>query len=304
MFKVIQSEKVIWIDIMQPTEEDVKYLEEHFFFHPFILKSVIPQIRHPRFENYGDYLFLVLHYPFFQKETRETRSQELDILVTKDTLITIHYHTILPLKDFFTRLTLFEKEQKEFTDEGAGEVLYRLLNELLKDSFPKLDHIDEGIEKIKKEILKNKKEEVIKEISILKNDLIDFQRVIQPQTPVFKGLKESSEMFFGKHFYPYFDELFNYFSTIKETIQSQYETLNELEETNNSFLAIQNNEILKVLTNFTVIIAPLILIASIFGMNACYLPFGGKSSNFWIVFGIMAVFLLSIIGYLKKKRIL
>ena len=46
MRKIVQSEKVIWIDVSNPTDEDVKFLEENFFFHPFILKSIIPPIRH------------------------------------------------------------------------------------------------------------------------------------------------------------------------------------------------------------------------------------------------------------------
>lgn len=302
MRKVIKSEKVIWIDITKPTEEDVKYLEENFFFHPFILKSVIPHIRHPRFENYGDYLFLVLHYPFFQKDTQQTKPRELDILVTKDTIITIHYNTILPLQSFFTRLTLYEEEQKGFTDEGVGEVLYRLLNEFLKEIFPKLDRIDEKIDDVEKEIFKGRQKEVVREISLRKRDLINFQKVIQPQFAVFEGLKRSSEKFFGKHFYPYFDELFNFFSSIKEILSGLHQTLNELEETNANLLSIRTNEVIKTLTIFTVIVAPLTLIASIFGMNTSYLPFSGNNFDFWIVIGIMAVLVGIMISYIKKKR--
>ncbi len=302
MLKVVQSEKVIWIDIMKPTEEDVKYLEDNFFFHPFILKSIIPPIRHPRFENYGDYLFLVLHYPFFEKRCRETKPRELDILVTKNTLITIHYHTILPLRAFFTRLSLYDNEKEEFTDEGVGEVLYRFLNEILKASFPKLDRIDEKIDNIEKEVFQSKQKEVIKEISILKHDLIDFQRIIQPQSAVFEGLKQTSGKFFGEHFYPYFNELFNCFLTIKEVLQTHHQTLNELEETNSNFLSTRTNEIIKILTIFTVVLTPLALIANVFGMNTTYLPFTENISGFWIVIGLMLFSAILMIAYIKKKK--
>lgn len=304
MRKKITSGKITWIDIMTPTENDLLYLKENFNFHPFILKSVLPPIHHPRFENYNDYLFLVLHYPFFDEIAKETKGRELDIIVTKNTLITIRYNNIPPLQSFFTKLNLYEKERKEFTDEGIGEVLYRLLNELLRNSFPKLDHISEKIDLIEKEIFKEQhQKEVIEEISALKYDLINFKRIIQPQLPVFEKLKEDSKKFFGEHFEPYFNELVNCFLTIKEVLETHHRTLNELEETNANLLSIKTNEIMKILTIFWVVISPLTLLATIYGMNTSYLPFTNiKYYDFWIIISIMAMLSIIILFFLKKKK--
>lgn len=304
MYKQITSEKITWIDIMTPSENDILYLKKNFNFHPFILKSILPPIHHPRFENYNDYLFLVLHYPFFDEIAKETKGRELDIIVTKNTLITIRYNNIPPLQSFFTKLNLYEKERKEFTDEGIGEVLYRLLNELLRNSFPKLDHISEKIDTIEKEIFKAQhQKEVIEEISSLKYDLINFKRIIQPQLPVFERLKEDSKSFFGAHFEPYFNELFNCFLTIKEILETHHRTLNELEETNANLLSIRTNEIMKILTIFWVVISPLTLLATIYGMNTSYLPFTNlKYYDFWIIIGLMAVLSIIILIFLKKKK--
>ena len=299
--KIIKSEKVTWIDIMPPQKEDVEYLKENFLFHPFILKSVVPPIRHPRFENYGSYLFLVFHYPFYDKEKKETSPRELDILVTRDTIITIHYQTILPLHAFFVKLSLYEKQRQEFTDEGVGELLYRLLNEIVRSILPKLDRIDEKIEKIEENIFKGRQKETIAKISALKHDLIDFQRIIQPQARVFEGLKRASEEFFGRHFYPYFDELYNFFVTIKEILETHHQTLNELEETNSNLLSIRTNEIIKILTIFTVILAPLTLVASVFGMNV-WLPLKENPNAFWFILSLMGILLALMIIYIKQKK--
>jgi len=299
MRKKITSEKVTWIDIMTPTEKDLEYLERNFNLHPFVTKSVLPPIHHPRFENYEDYLFLVLHYPFFEKEIKETMGRELDIIITKNTIITIRYNNIAPLQSFFTKLNLHEKERKEFTDEGVGEVLYRLLYQLLRNSFPKLDHISEKIDSIEKEIFKEQhQKEVIEQISDLKYDLINFKRIIQPQLTVFQNLKEESGKFFGENFEPYFNELFNCFLTIKEVLDTHHRTLNELEETNANLLSIKTNEIIKVLTIFTVIVAPLTLISSIYGMNLDYLPLRG----FWPIMVVMAIAAFVMIAFLRRKK--
>lgn len=299
MRKKITSEKITWIDIMAPTEKDLEYLERNFNLHPFVTKSVLPPIHHPRFENYEYYLFLVLHYPFFEKEIKETRGRELDLIITKDTIITIRYNNIAPLQSFFTKLNLYEKERKEFTDEGAGEVLYRLLYQLLRNSFPKLDHISEKIDSIEKEIFKEQRQkEVIEQISDLKYDLINFKRIIQPQLTVFQNLKEESGKFFGENFEPYFNELLNCFLTIKEVLDTHHRTLNELEETNANLLSIKTNKIIKVLTIFTVVIAPLTLIASIYGMNLDYAPL----RSFWPIITMMAIAALIMVTFLRGKK--
>ena len=298
--KIIETKNLSWIDIINPANKDVLYLHKKFNFHPFILKSVIPHIRHPRFENYGNYSFLVLHYPYFHKKKKETQARELDILFTKNTIITVHYENIEPLQSFFTKLSLYEKEREEFTDEGVGELLYRILNNVLRDAFPKLDHIDEKIDEIEKKIFKGSQKEMIENISEVKHDLINFQRIIQPQITVFENLKKSATKFFGEHYYPYYNELYNCFSTIKEVLQTHHKTLNELEATNSNLLSIKTNEIIKVLTVFTVIITPLALVANFFGMNTS-MPFENFKYDFWIVVALSLVLFFLMICYARKK---
>jgi len=79
-----------------------------------------------------------------------------------------------------------------------------------------------------------------------------------------------------------------------------------LEETNESILSHRVNDILRVLTAISVIVLPLTLIASIFGMNVG-LPGGGDPEtgsdiHFWVVVGIMLAILLAMVGYFRKRR--
>ena len=62
LIKKIETEKVFWADISKPNEETLDFLKKIYYFHPFLLKNIVPPLRHPRFENYGEYLFIVFHY--------------------------------------------------------------------------------------------------------------------------------------------------------------------------------------------------------------------------------------------------
>jgi magnesium transporter len=60
------------------------------------------------------------------------------------------------------------------------------------------------------------------------------------------------------------------------------------------------NEVLRVLTAFSVVILPLTLIASIWGMNVS-VPWEGDTQGFWIVLGGMVVLLAGMVGYFRRR---
>jgi magnesium transporter len=76
-----------------------------------------------------------------------------------------------------------------------------------------------------------------------------------------------------------------------------------LEDTNESVLSHHVNEVLRVLTAFSVIILPLTLLASIFGMNVDF-PFDQTVSAFWTILGVMIVVLLGMVGYFRRRGFL
>ena len=91
------------------------------------------------------------------------------------------------------------------------------------------------------------------------------------------------------------------FGIVWNEIQDHRETIQALAETNESLLSAKINEIIKVLTVFSVIVLPLTLIASIWGMNIENMPLTSVS-GFWVLIGIMVTILVAMIGYFKKKK--
>lgn len=296
--EIVKSGKNTWINIISPQQKDLNYLKENFSFHPLILNSIIPSLRHPRFETYKEYLFMVLHVPT-REEEKDKKSQELDILVTKDTIITIQYSAISAVNEVFSK---FKGGEEEYLKEGGiGKILYGLLENLLEKFFPTLDEVDKEIDAIEKEIFRGYQREVIGETASLKHKLIDLKRIIHPQLVVFKSLKEGAKDFFGSSLYPYFDELYTCFLNIREVLKNHHQTISELETTNSGLLSIQTNRVMRVLTIFLVILGPLGVIVESFAMNTTSMPIIGSDYDFWIIMGILVVVAASIFTLFKKK---
>ncbi len=302
MRKIIKGPKVTWVDIRDPNEKDIRYLREHFNLHPLILGEIIPRGHRPKVEHYSNYLFMILHYPIYSKEKRETRSRELDIIVTKDVLITSHYKSILPLKSLFDTCNLYKEEQKKYMSEEAGHLLFFLLNEFWENCLTKLTRIDKRIDETEKHIFSGKQKEMVLEISLIKTDIINFWRIIEPQQQILESLSREGTSFFGAKLAPYFADLLGTYDKAWNQLKTFKETMVSLEQTNQSLLSSKINEIMQVLTVFSVIFLPLTLIASIWGMNIPNMPFTFSSLGFWIIIILMVVLTGAMTFYFHKKK--
>lgn len=301
MMNIIKGPKVTWVDIQNPVEDDIRYLRKKFNFHPLVLGELIPPGHRPKVEHHNSYLFMSLYYPVYNKERKETRSRELDIIVTKTAVITSHYSFILPLKALFDSCNLYKESQKTYLSEGSGYLLYYILSGFWKSCLTKLEKIDKRIDEIEKEIFRGQEKEMVPEISYTKTDVINFWRIIEPQGEIMESLALEGQIFFGKELSPYFSDILGTHGQAWNSLKTSKETILALEDTNQSLLSTKTNEIIKILTVFSVIVLPLTLVASLWGMNV-YLPFAERPSGFWIIMVIMLALIGFMFLYFRKKR--
>lgn len=301
--KKIQTFKTAWIDIYNPKQEDVEYLEKEYNFHPLILEEIIPPSQRARVEQFDDQLYLVLYFPVFNKKTRQTKIRELDIIVSKKILISTHYKTILPVKALQTRCSLYEESRAKYMNRGPGILLYHIIESLLKASLPKLDHITENINQIEEKIFQGHEKDMVGEISIIKRDILNMAKAIKPQESLINSLVSAAPKFFGARHKIYFQDLQGSYDYVRSILDNQQEMINSLEHTNESLLSNKISEVMKILTVISFITFPLALIAGIFGMNVFEAHvFAHNALTFWIILIGMALLagIMTIIFKIKK----
>jgi len=292
---------VTWVDIQDPTQNDVDYLKENFNFHPLILGELIPPGHRPKVERYKNYLFMILYYPVYSNENQETRARELDVIVTKNVLITSHYRSILPLRNIFNGCNIKSSLRKKYMSWSAGFLLFSILSSIWKSYMIKMDRINNKVEMIENRMFKGEERKMVREISVVKMDIINFWRIIEPQVEILESLSKEGTLFFGEKFAPYFSDILGTAGRAWNSLKTFKETILALEDTNQSLLSTKTNEVIRVLTVFSVILLPLTLIASIWGMNV-NLPFSESAVGFGIILLIMLFSMFSLIFYFRKKR--
>jgi magnesium transporter len=244
---------------------------------------------------------MILYYPIYNKEKRETNPRELDIILTKNVLITSHYRFILPLKALFDTCNLYQKPKKNYMSDSTGHLLFYILSSFWKSCLTKLDRIEKRLDGIEKEIFRGKEKEMVLEISLVKADIIDFWRIIEPQREIMKSISTEGIVFFGKELDPYFADVLGTYSQAWNEIKTYKETILALKDTNQSLLSTKTNEIMKVLTVFSVIMLPLTLLASIWGMNVP-VPLSNSPWGFWSIVLLMILLVGFMLHYFRKRK--
>jgi len=302
MKQIIESNNLKWIDIKGPTENDLKWLKDNFNLHPLVLNQLLPRLDFPKVENFGDYIFLVLFYPSYNIKTKSVTPLEVDLIISPSYVITNHYQDVVPLRFIFNKCNLYNEQKQEYFKDGSWFLSYHIVRKFLTTSFPKLKNVKEEIANIENDIFnKNDYAKTVVKIATLQRDLIGFQKIIEPHEFVLMNFVQSSAEIFNKQSQPYFKNLVHLFKHIENIASNSERVLKTLDETNQSLLNTRTNEIIKILTIFSVIVFPLNLFASLFGMNT-HLPIVKHEYSFWIVLGIMGAGALFVLAVFKAKK--
>lgn len=140
------------------------------------------------------------------------------------------------------------------------------------------------------------------EISVARRDIIDFRRILAPQATIMEVVKNEAPRILGEESRHHFQYLRDQFEIIWDAIEDHKETLQGLAETNQALLTTKINEIMKILTVFSVIFLPITLTANLWGMNFDFLPLIHSLFGFWAVIGIMVITLIGLMAYFRKKK--
>lgn len=283
--------KLTWVYIENPSAPEVEYLAQHFHnFHPLNLDDVLSRVQRPKIDGYNDHLFIVLHFPVFNKQNRVTTPSEVDIFIGEDYVVTVHCSGDLkPLAKFFKECQLDEETRKSYMSRSSSYLLYYILDRLVNYCFPILNKIIDNIDKLEDLIFARPVPETVRQISLIRRDLISFRRVVHPQVGVFEALEQKEYPFIKEDQEAYFGDIADHARKIWDGLEDCKEVVDGLAETSNWLTSHRIQEIMRVLTIVMALLAPGTLVASIYGMNVP-LP-GGQQGSLLPLAGLFFVML-------------
>ena len=297
----VQAEGLTWVHLDRPDEAAVSALAERFGWHELDVEDVLSKRQRPKIDEYPDYLFVVLHFPFYDKNVQRLNAAELDVFLGPDYVVTLPAVPLLPVTRLFTRCREDDQMRTDLFANGSGRLLYEILDDLLDYCFPILDKIGHKLDAIEDDMFEGQAEEVVRDLSNVKQEIISYRKIIKPQRSTLRGLERYVERFLPEALELYFDDVVDATERIWDLLDNYKEVVEALEDTNESVISHRQNDVLRLLTIFSVTMLPLTVITGIFGMNVDF-PGYGTHVAFFAIVAVAAAVLVGMLAFFRLNR--
>lgn len=298
----ISHKNVTWVDLKKPTASDIAFLKEQHGIHENPLKEIAIEAAIPKIEQFGNQLYLVLFFPLYNSERKTTVGKEIDFIVTKDTLITVHYDAIPPLEDLHKKSVSSPKVRNEFFSETSAHLLFIILSHLYDYLVRELSHIKKDIDAIDGGLFQTREAKLVEQILAVRQNIINFRRSLLPQRQILEALSDRGSAILGRKSKESFKDLIEAYIRVSNLLESHKDAIEAIHETNDSMLSARQNDTVQTLTMLSVVTFYMALVAAIFSVDAVNKPIVGTPYDFWIILGIMGGALAMLLLFFKKKK--
>jgi len=291
-----------WENIERPTEKTVARLSKKHKFHHLDLEDCLSKIQRPKIDEYDKYLFIVLHFPYYDKVSDSILQDEVNIFVGGSYIITLSPGNKV-LNGLFDKVKRRKKVRETYMAETSGYLLYQIIDEMFAACFPLIDNLSAEIDELESSVfeLENPRD-MLKEILSTKKDIINYRRIIIPQRTLIAQLEHKNKKFLPENLDVYFDDVVDKVEKIYSNLESLWDIITSLHETNESILSHNTNNIIKILTIFSVIMLPLTFVTGLYGMNVAGLPVAQHPLAFFVISGILILIVLAMLVFFRIKR--
>jgi magnesium transporter len=299
----LSADGLTWVHVDSPGKEEAEELSARFGWHPLDVEDILSKRQRPKIDEYRDdgYLFVVLHFPVYDKAIQRLNAAELDVFLGEDYLVTLPTVQLLPVTRLFGRCEEDEVLREQLFSKSSGRLLYEVLDDLFDYCFPILDKIGHKLDTIEDEMFSGRAEDVVRDISNVKQEIISYRKIIKPERATLRSLERHVERFLPEELELYFDDIVDGAERIWDLLDNYKEVVDGLESTNESVISHRQADVLRLLTVMSVLLLPLTLIASIFGMNVNF-PGFGTTEAFWVIVGLLAATLVGLLGFFRWRR--
>lgn len=291
-----------WINIVDPEDKDIQYLEENFKFHHLDIQDVLGDKQPPKVDVYKHYIFSILSFP--EIVNNKLRNLELSVFVGQNYLITIQKKKIDIVQNLFLRVSKSENYKRKLSSRGSGYMLYKVLDPLFKTYYSSsLKFLNKFVSNVEEEIYERKADrETVEELAIARRIILNIRRTVSMEKFIIDSLSNSKKDFIIRREYVvYFDDIRDYLEKVW-TILDDYKNISDgLFETNESMISLRTNEIMKLLTIISVSLMPPTLLSGIYGMNIDNLPFEHNSNIVFGIFGTLFAIIITVVLIYRKK---
>jgi magnesium transporter len=295
---------LLWVDCFdEPPESCGALLRDVFHFHPLAIDDAIRESHVPKVDDWGAYLYLVIHAVAFDSaRDQPLATRELDLFLGPNYVVTHHEE---PIGGLDRVREIFQRDGRVL-EQGAAHLAYHVIDELATDAMEAVDAIDAEVEGVEERLLAEPGPAALQQVLRMKRALMHLRRILAPQREVLNRMARDEYAAIPKASRVYFRDVYDHLVRLHDIVEGMRDLASGALDTYLSVINNRMNEVMKTLTLITVLFMPLGALTGFFGMNffAPSLPFPGWTGRiaFGVLCGLLGVVPLLMYLWLRHRR--
>ena len=278
---------VLWVDLVDPDDEDFTRVSEEFQLHPLAMEDARKHGQRPKLEHYPSHAFLVA----YSKELAE-----VDLFVGCNWVVSVRERN--RAGDHWSLDAVRARLARGGKGLDVGFLVYSILDELVDGYFETIDTFEDTVEAFEEQVLTEQvggEGDIQAELLTLRRRLVEFRRVLVPLRDVLVMLMRDDLAWVDDATRLHLQDVFDHVMRAVESLDSQRELVGNAVDAHLALASNRMNEVMKRMTSWGAILLGSTLVAGIYGMNFEHMPELGWRFGYPFALGVML--LLTVTGY-------
>ena len=288
---------LLWVDVVDPTEDDLSCIQEQFSLHPLALEDVRKHQQRPKLEEYPEHSFLVAY---------SGGLQEVDFFVGPHWMVTVRERDEAgEVWDDAGARARFERLTPR--DATVGFLLYVLLDELVDGYFTATDANEDLIESLEDRIFTEEQEAVREERSVqeelfrIRRHLLTYRRTLTPMREVVTALMRGDSKIVDAATRVHLQDVYDHVLRVVDQLDAARELMGNAVDAHLAIISNQMNKVMKRMTSWGAILVLATLVAGIYGMNFAHMPELDWRLGYPFALGLMVAITVGGYRYFKRR---
>jgi len=289
----------VWIDASGVDDRLTTCFTDVLRLHPLAVEDILRDRPSPKVEDYGEYLYVVVHGIVRDKSDPESlQTVELDIVLTSSWVLTHHTSPSSTCEAVAQELSRNARP----LERGPGFIAHAVLDHLVDYYLPVMDAFDEDVDEIEGAVIDDPSREVLQRLFRLKRSLQRLRRIAVYQREVLKRLSRGEFEQIPEATLPFFRDVYDHFARVADLADGYRELLSGALDAYLSMISNRMNEVMKALTLVSTVMLPLTFIAGIYGMNFEHMPELKWVHGYPFALALMSVVAVAMVWWFRRQR--
>lgn len=294
------ASQLIWISLENAKPAEIgKIMGDIYHLHPLVIEDCLSEgYQSPKVDDFSKYISILVHTVRPDGNVNILETMELNIVLGDNFLITVFKESDnQPIREVMKAL----KQDERLYRNGADFLCHAVLNRLVDDYMPVLDHLDEEIEWLEDQVLSKPTPNTLERILNLKHTTMALRRIVGPQREVMNRLSRDEYDVIDKQSRIYFRDIYDHLVRIQDLTESIRDLESGAMDIYLSSTSLRLNEVMKALTIVSTIFLPLTFLAGVYGMNFVHMPELHWSLGYPLVWLIFVLIVAGMMIFFKKR---